>query len=159
STKQIKGSMQTQMPLWGGVWIHHGGDIIRCASAVRRRQHPDERNASYVRYEVAIGNENRRAVYYGRLEKILKCNLPQGSRFWRDLQGCRLLLAVITPCVTTNRDATQVVTSYCAEQQSQVVVDLRTVQSVVGRIFTREKWGIIDRSSNTARTVFVEDED
>lgn len=178
STKQIKGHMPAQMPLWGGVRINYGGDVIRCASAVQTRHRSNERDASYIRvstivycpvlhahqffdlqYEVVVGSANRRTVYYGRLEKILECNLPDNDIFWGDLQGSRLLLAVITPCVTTGRDATQTPTFYRSEQQSQVVVDLRTVQGVVGRVSSRGKWCIIDRSHDIARTVFVDNDD
>lgn len=37
-----------------------------------------------------------------------------------------------------------------------VVVDLHTVECVVGRIKRRNEWGIVDRSGDFARTVFVE---
>lgn len=39
-----------------------------------------------------------------------------------------------------------------------VVVDLHTVECVVGRIKRRNEWGIVDRSGDFARTVFVEPE-
>ena len=65
-----------------------------------------------------------------------------------------MLLAVITPCVTFGKDATREVTTY-KQTAAQVVTDLCTVSSVVGRIWTRNRWGIVDRSDESSRTEFV----
>lgn len=91
---------------------------------------------------------------------ILECVLPSGA-FWGPLSGQRLLLAVIASCHTGRRDATETVVSYRAEptERDQVVVDIRTIQSVVGRVRSRGKCGIIDRGYGIARTTFVEGEE
>ena len=65
-----------------------------------------------------------------------------------------MLLAVITPCVTLGKDATKEVTTY-TQTTTQVVTDLCTISSVIGRVWTRNRWGIVDRSEESSRTEFV----
>ena len=43
--------------------------------------------------------------------------------------------------------------------EPQTVINLQAVQSVIGRIQRGKEWGIIDRSEEMARTVFVENDD
>lgn len=102
-----------------------------------------------------VGDE--RHVFYGELMRILQLNIPSNDDFWGNMQGRRLLIAVIAPCRgVRNQDATQSVVAYAKNDPSVVALDLAAVQNVVGRVFTRGKWGIIDRSSSQARTVFVD---
>ncbi|KAJ7188518.1 hypothetical protein C8R46DRAFT_23318 [Mycena filopes] len=146
---------------WGKVRIVDG-DRIRSASASRSGRNP-ERNSSYVRYEVQVKVSERvggRAetrwrmqVCYGRLEEILVCQLPQGTR-WGSFSGETRLLAVITPCVTEGKDATQEIVSYQCMTAS-IVTDIETVLAVVGRVESRGKWTIIDRSGGVVKPEFV----
>ena len=94
-----------------------------------------------------------RTIFYGRLERILEFKIPE-SQFWGALQGKTRLLAVITPCVTNGNDATNQLTIY-NDTTTQIVTDLQAVECVVGRVFTRNRWGIIDRSGNSSRTEFI----
>ena len=52
-------------------------------------------------------------------------------------------------------DATHEVTMY-SNTTAPIVIDLRTVECVVGRVQRGNEWGIIDRSGEFARTVFVD---
>jgi len=95
-----------------------------------------------------------REIFYGRLDLILKFDVPD-VKFWGpEFRGRTVLLAVITPCVTLGKDATKEVTTYL-KTTTQVVTDLRTISSVIGRVWTRNRWGIVDRSEETSRTEFV----
>ncbi|KAF8512809.1 hypothetical protein JB92DRAFT_2926436 [Gautieria morchelliformis] len=67
----------------------------------------------------------------------------------------RHLLALVMPCSTGGRDATKVVTTYSLTM-APIVIDLRTVECVVGRVRRGNEWGIVDRSGDYARTVFVD---
>jgi hypothetical protein len=40
-----------------------------------------------------------------------------------------------------------------------IATDLQTIEAVVGRVKTREKWHILDRTDGLAQTVFVDDLD
>jgi hypothetical protein len=94
-----------------------------------------------------------RTIFYGKLEQILEYEIPD-SRFWGDLRGKTRLLAVITPCVTYGKDATNQLTIY-NDTTTQIVTDLQAIECVVGRVLTRNGWGIIDRSGDFSRTEFI----
>ena len=64
-------------------------------------------------------------------------------------------MAHIIPCNTAGRDAALEPTFYTTTT-APVVVDLQAISAVVGRVKTRDRWGIIDRSDGKARTVFVD---
>lgn len=106
------------------------------------------------------GADNHRSVFYGRLDHIIECVLPEDEEIWGQWGGRRLLLAVIASCRTGGRDAAVTKAWFKKEPSDacQVVVDLRTVQSVVGRVWTQGRWGVVDRSSKVARTVFVDED-
>jgi hypothetical protein len=95
-----------------------------------------------------------RKTYYGRLDSVLECPLSDKGFWGADLKGTTRLLAVITPCKTNGEDATQKVLSY-DKTTTQIVVDLQSVECVIGRVCTRNRWGIIDRSGDFARTEFI----
>lgn len=92
-------------------------------------------------------------VCYGRLEQILVCQLPKG-KVWGDFADQPRLLAVITPCVTDGKDATQEIVSYYRTTQP-IITDIQTISAVVGRIKTRGKWTITDRSGGLIKPEFV----
>ena len=99
-------------------------------------------------------NNTIREIFYGRLDLILEFDVPN-YKFWGpEFRGKTVLLAVITPCVTLGKDATREVTTYM-QTTTQVVTDLRTISSVIGRVQTRNRWGIVDRSEETSRTEFI----
>ena len=93
-------------------------------------------------------------IFYGRLDLILEFNIPD-QQFWGpQFRGKTVLLAIITPCVTSGKDATKMMTTY-SQTTTQVVTDLHTILSIIGRVWTRNRWGIIDRSEETSRTEFI----
>ena len=110
-----------------------------------------------MQYEVEVEDgdgELSREIFYGKLELILECPIPD-NKFWgRDLRGTTVLLAVITPCVTMGKDATKQTTTY-QHTTTQVVTDLRAINALVGRVQTRNRWGIIDRREESSRTEFI----
>ncbi|KAI0682508.1 hypothetical protein BC835DRAFT_1298874 [Cytidiella melzeri] len=156
--QQIAAQLSDQVVTWAGVRVQDGGDRIRCAEDCSRLTRLNKREGSYVRYEVAIGYDSRMTIYYGRLETIIDLTLPEtpdNDIFWEDHQGCHVLLALITPCATSGTDGAKEAVSF-RQEQTKVVVDLRTITNKIGRVETRGRWGIIDRSTGMARTVFVD---
>ena len=114
----------------------------------------------FIQYEIEVEDAHHnliRQIFYGRLDIILECQIPD-KIFWAALRGKKLLLALLTPCSTNGKDATQQVVTY-TQITTQVVTDLQAVACVVGRIGTRNRWGIIDRSGDLARTEFIESND
>jgi len=63
-------------------------------------------------------------------------------------------LGVIKACTITCID--DLGTLYYEELGPLEVVDLATIHCVIGRVYDRGCWAIIDRSEKTAKTVFVE---
>ena len=95
-----------------------------------------------------------RKIFYGQLDLILEFNVPN-HKFWGPyLCGKTVLLAVITPCITQGKDAKKEVTTY-THTSTQVVTDLYTISSVIGHVWTRNRWGIVDRSEESSRMEFV----
>jgi len=110
-----------------------------------------------VQYEVEVEDgdgEPSREIFYGKLDLILECDIPDKSFWGRDLQGTTVLLAAITPCVTMGKDAAKELTTY-QHTTTQVVTDLRTISAVVGRVQTRNRWGIVNRSEYLSHTEFI----
>lgn len=100
--------------------------------------------------------QDQRVIHYGLLQAILECVFPPEPR-WKALGGTTLLLALIVPCKTKG-DASTAVICY-KHTLAEVVVDIRTIQAVVGRVQSRKNWGIIDRHNGLARTMFVNEDD
>jgi hypothetical protein len=98
-------------------------------------------------------------VLYGRVEKVIQCQLPDDPATFGDFSGKLRLFAYITPCKTDGKDASQELTFYHNET-APIITDLTTIQAVVGRVQTtggmtnRKQWGIIDRSTALVRTAF-----
>lgn len=98
-------------------------------------------------------------ILYGRLEKVIECQLPD-DRAFGIFRGKLRLLAHIIPCKTDGKDATKELTYYHTET-APIITDLATVKAVVGRAKTSKTmntyhWGIVDRSTGLARPTFEE---
>ncbi|KAJ6516973.1 hypothetical protein DFH09DRAFT_940656, partial [Mycena vulgaris] len=137
------------MPRWGKVRIVDG-DSIKTSSTFVRGENSERDNSR-------AGPQNKlvwvQQVCYGRLDQILVYQLPTG-KLWGAFSGQTRLLAVLTPCSTTGRDATQEIVSYI-QTNTQLVTDLQSVSAVVGRIQTRGKWVIVDRTGGLIKLEFV----
>ena len=115
-----------------------------------------------IQYELLVKDANQPVrnqtrwvpqVFYGRLERILVCNVPEG-KIWGGFSGQTRLLAVITPCSTAGRDATKEILSH-NRMTATIVTDIGTVSAVVGRIKTRGRWTIVDRTGGLVKPEFV----
>ena len=98
-----------------------------------------------------------RQIFYDQLESILDVFLPP-THTLDIMQPKHFLLALVTPCSTRGKDATRDVTTY-EEMTRPVIIDIRTIECVVGRVQRGNTWGIIDRSGDITCTVFVDPED
>ena len=82
-------------------------------------------------------------VYYGELQLILVCTLPDNPIF-QNYAGNTFLLAIVTPCKTQCKDAREELTCY-KDVHTKLAVDVRSITAVVGRVKTRQKWYIVDQ--------------
>lgn len=69
------------------------------------------------------------------------------------MKGSTQILAVVRPCRTTGEDASQKVVEFRGFHEL-IVTDLRSIKTVVGRVKTRGRWGIIDHSDGCVHAVF-----
>ncbi|KAJ7841472.1 hypothetical protein B0H14DRAFT_2360117 [Mycena olivaceomarginata] len=151
--KKILPLLPQIMPGWGKVRIRDG-DSIRTASALVRGEKMVRVN-SYIRSGNKI--ELVPQICYGQLQQILVCTLLANSIF-RVFSGQTRLLAVITPCSTAGRDAAKHLVSY-TQTNNTIVTDLQAVSAGIGRMATRNKWVIVDRTGGYIRPEFVEAEE
>ncbi|KAG2755727.1 hypothetical protein P692DRAFT_20716888, partial [Suillus brevipes Sb2] len=130
------------MPLWGKIRIR-GGDSIRSLFALRRVK-SSSRNNSF--YEVTYTTDNKTVMdtRYGRLDKILVCELGH-QQCYKFLCNKVLILALIVPCKTNGQDASISIVAY-KELRAPVVTDIRNIKAVVGRVLTQGENFIIDRT-------------
>ncbi|KAJ7602333.1 hypothetical protein FB45DRAFT_774680, partial [Roridomyces roridus] len=139
------------MPSFGKLQIVDG-DSIRSASAAGDGSSP-QRDKSFVR---VITDPWNTKLFYGQLQRILVCQLPENDRL-KGLSGARRLMALITPCKHTNgRDAALEITTYRG-MSPDTVVDLQNIVAVVGRVKTRGSWKIIDRTDGLVHPEFIQE--
>jgi hypothetical protein len=89
---------------------------------------------------------NTTTIHYGSVEKFLVCSLGD-ERKWGELRNSTQVLAVITPCKTDQQDASKAIVDY-KTTSAPVVTDIRNIKRLIGRVYSRGSWGIIDRSMN-----------
>ncbi|KAJ7025864.1 hypothetical protein C8F04DRAFT_957060, partial [Mycena alexandri] len=143
----------TLMPSWGKLQIRDG-DSFRSVSASGAGSTP-KRDMSFIRVRGNFRPSWQVQIFYGRLECILVCDLPRAAVF-DSLAGKRRLLAVITPCKNTKgQDASLEITNHNGFT-SLLVTDLQSVVAVVGRIQTRGRWALVDRTGGLIRPQFIE---
>jgi hypothetical protein len=82
--------------------------------------------------------------FFGQLKRILLLELPSAPRLGLS-KPTTIILALIQCVKATLKDDIY----YYKEVGVDVVVDLSTVQCVVGRIQDRGMWAIVDRSDYT----------
>lgn len=93
---------------------------------------------------------------YGRLVKIIEFQVPDDPIF-EDYAKLTRLLAVITPCRTQGVDARKELAGYDIYHRD-IVMDVRDIVALVGRVKSRGMWYIIDRFDSCASAAFNHDE-
>ena len=85
-------------------------------------------------------------TYFGEIQKIFRIEVPQSPQLCLD-QPETLFLAAVKDC-----DATFSEDGFWEFKTAGklVVIDIGTIQCVVGRIYDRGKWVIVDRSGDLA---------
>lgn len=169
---------------WGVVRILDAGDTIRASSGPSKTIATDRRDTTFVRvrvfaivsktkvdswctlqYEFAQdANMNYRhrpevlvaSTHYGQLLRVLEVSLEPSLMTQSDVPT-PILLAVIREC-KVSRDHNDLDIHYYpvgARGEGPLdVLDLRSVQCLIGRVKDRGEWAIIDRSGTLARAIF-----
>jgi hypothetical protein len=89
--------------------------------------------------------------FFGQLEAIYEIELPRHSLLESTAQV--LVLAAIRPCDARLNLSSKFYT-YEEPLKPIEVVDLQTIECVVGRIHDGDRWTIIDRSGELARATY-----
>ena len=91
-------------------------------------------------------------TFYGQLQHIIMLELPRGEFTSSET----LLLGVIQSC-TIDRHDYNLDMHYYTQMGATEVVDIKTVQCAVGRIWDRNQWVIFDHSGELSRVLYVEE--
>src|SRR6266436_9734952 len=138
------------MPQWGKVHIRNGGDCIHAAIAQCDNSKNHKASFVQVHYQFLI------IYFYGQLEYVLYCRLPENCTP-DNPEPATLLLALITTCDMRGCNATQEEVCFKELSSYSKIIDLRTICAVVGCLKVGDAWAIIDRSGPFAQTVFTDD--
>ena len=96
-----------------------------------------------------ITPEFEEKTFFGQLNRVLVLELQAAQQL--DLtRPTTIILALIQEVKATLRDGIYTYKEFCSAEE---VVDLKTVQCVVGRVKDRGMWSIVDRSDNVAAQV------
>ncbi|KIK97621.1 hypothetical protein PAXRUDRAFT_135929 [Paxillus rubicundulus Ve08.2h10] len=135
-TAEIQKNLPTSMSLWGKVHILSGGNAVWSHFAARLTAQPIQ-NSSYIQVRVTASQQYNlpNIGKTHRLEKILVFSLPD-ARIWRNLAGRMVVVALVMPCQTHGKNATQERTSY-SQTLAMIATDLRNIKVVVGCCKTR----------------------
>jgi hypothetical protein len=97
-------------------------------------------------------------TFFGQLQHIYLIQFPTACRDLRIDQASTIILASIRTCIL-NDSVPQLehlgIKHYSAEGAVHVI-DITSLQCLVGRIRDRNRWAIIDRSGSLARALYVE---
>jgi len=95
-------------------------------------------------------------TFYGQLQHIFVVRLPAAiQRLLGDSNPEILILGAIFTCNIEEKNDLDM--HYYKTHGRTEVVDITTIQCLVGRIKDRGSWTIIDRSGDLARATFVLD--
>lgn len=124
------------------------------------------RDQSFVRYDLYVDKKAHRRneppdfelkCFYAQLEHIFSWELPEDH----SLEGSQLrkLFAVVRNCITTGLDATTKPVTYTKMATSLTVIELTAISCAIGRVKVGDgnRWGIVDRSNQWVRPVFIEE--
>ncbi|RPD71195.1 hypothetical protein L226DRAFT_547468 [Lentinus tigrinus ALCF2SS1-7] len=154
---EVRAALPRTVEQWAKLRILPEGDTIRAADL----QNPgeDTRDATYVRN---ARYRNRPAImeprtFYGQLLHILVIDVkPIPTAVPPKTTDTKLVLGVIRTCVTDG-DHNVLDIHYYKNHGRVEVVEITTIQCVVGRVKDRGRFAIIDRSGALARPEFVHD--
>ncbi|KAI0039304.1 hypothetical protein FA95DRAFT_1585314 [Auriscalpium vulgare] len=164
SVAAAKRYLPNDLEQWGKVQRLEGGDMMHARGLVS----DGGRDASYVRYSVLVDrNERRRrapvelvpADFFGQLRHIFVIPIPAAQELGTAAAGVISLAVIRQVKAKVRRDGGTPSIPMFTQIGPLDVVDLQTVQCVVGRVQDRQEWALIDRSGSLARPLFSEDPD
>jgi hypothetical protein len=96
-------------------------------------------------------------TFYGQLQTIYVVPFDQPRPRLRLNEPRTFVLAALRSCVLLEAEAVPELDIHYYKDHGRLhVVDITSVQSLIGRVPDRGGWGIIDRSGSLARTSYVD---
>ncbi|KAF7341602.1 hypothetical protein MSAN_02057500 [Mycena sanguinolenta] len=122
----------------------------------------DARDATYVRYEMLVDQNTRYRnrpehfeleTFYGQLTHIYRVHLPDACPSLHTEGPTTYILAAIRSCTLKpdDKELAGLDIHFYSLHGGLDVIDITTVQSLVGRVKRTDAWAIIDRSGALAR--------
>ncbi|KIJ42300.1 hypothetical protein M422DRAFT_171281 [Sphaerobolus stellatus SS14] len=111
--------------------------------------------------DIYAHRKNRRPVFeertcYGQLDTIIVCRLPP-YQLWSPQAPLTLVLAAIRQTNSVADPQTGV--HHYKELGSLEMVDMGSVQGLVGRVYNRNQWAIIDRGGELMKAQFINNDE
>ncbi|KAF8205477.1 hypothetical protein K438DRAFT_1579180 [Mycena galopus ATCC 62051] len=142
------------------------GDTMRSCSMGTMAE--DARDATFVRYEMLVDKNQRHRrlepehelqTFYGQLEHIYRVVFPVPVPALDISEPTTYILAAIRNCVLDKDDPKlePLDIHFYSRLGALDVIDVTSVQSLVGRVKDSREWAIIDRSGSLARAIWTAD--
>ncbi|KAJ7760285.1 hypothetical protein DFH07DRAFT_867862 [Mycena maculata] len=143
------------------------GDTMRSCSLGITAE--DTRDATHVRYEMLVDQNARFTkrpenfeleTFYGQLTHIYRIHFPEPCPALGIQHPTTYILAAIRCCVlqAEDRELAGLDIHFYSNTGALDAIDITSVQSLVGRVETRDAWAIIDRSGALARAQWLGEE-
>ncbi|KAH9921953.1 uncharacterized protein BXZ73DRAFT_51623, partial [Epithele typhae] len=157
----VRRALPPEVQEWAKMRILPDGDTMRAATSGVEQD--DARDTTWVRYELNVDRNRSFAnrpidleerTYFGQLQHVLVVNIGAIPSAVPPVPATTLLLGVIKMCKIEEKHPSLDI-HYYKDLGRTHIVDMSTVQCVVGRVSDRGRHGIIDRSGPLARAEFV----
>jgi hypothetical protein len=98
-------------------------------------------------------------TFYGQLQHIYVICFPEACKDLGLSNPTTIILAAIKTCILDVVDPQfqSLDIRLCSGEGALHVIDVTSLQCLVGRIRDRDMWAIIDRSGQLARALYIED--
>lgn len=94
--------------------------------------------------------------FYGQLQSVIVLRLSASDALGLEKDD-KLALAIIRNCPIEESHTGGLDIHYYSKPGALEVVDLSSVQCIVGRVWDGRKWAFIDRSRSLSRAIFVDE--
>ncbi|KAF6755262.1 hypothetical protein DFP72DRAFT_811944 [Ephemerocybe angulata] len=158
----------SSLEVWGRLKRLGEGDTM-LASKVVKGNAEDRRDATYVRYELLV-DKNARSLtktadyelktFYGQLQYIVRIKIPANQPSLPPSPDITVIaFGVLQQCKLTCSHSHGLDMHYYKDMGSIDVVDVTSIQCLIGRTRWKNEWVIFDRSGPLARGVAEYDDD
>lgn len=110
-----------------------------------------DQNARYHNRPIILTKQ----AFHGRLDHIIVADLNAIPSVGQS--ACRLIFGIVRSCIV-ERSHGSLDIHYYSKEGALEVVDITTIQCLIGRVLDRSVWATVDRSGSLNRPVYIENE-